>query len=78
MKHLLFFLALAVLLPPGAFAQNGTIKGIVVDQTTQERLPAANVQILGTTLGASTDPEGRFLIVNVPVGTYQIRASRSF
>ncbi len=60
-----------------AFGQEplGVIRGVVMDQTTQEYLPAANVQILGTTLGASTDINGEFLLPAVPAGVYQLRVS---
>ena len=60
---------------PMAFSQTGSIAGVARDQVTQEPLPAANVQILGKTLGASTDVDGRFVIRNVPAGTYQLRGS---
>lgn len=58
-----------------AGAQTGVIKGVVVDQATKERLPIANVQLVGTLLGASSDENGAFTIPNIPVGTYQVRAS---
>jgi hypothetical protein len=57
------------------FAQSGILEGVVVDKASQERLPAATVQVLGTTLGASTDLEGKFSIQDIPVGTYQVRVS---
>ena len=57
------------------FAQNGSIAGVVVDQVSREPLPAANVQIMGTSLGAASDVEGRFLVGNVPPGIYQVRGS---
>jgi hypothetical protein len=57
------------------FAQSGILQGLVVDKVSQESLPAATVQVLGTTLGASTDVDGKFTIRDVPVGTYQVRVS---
>ncbi len=56
-------------------AQTGSITGVVVDQSTQEVLPSAAIQILGSTLGASTTIDGRFTITGIPFGTYQVRAS---
>lgn len=53
----------------------GTITGQVENATTFERIAGANVSVVGTTLGASADPDGEFLIANIPVGTYQLRAS---
>ena len=62
-----------------SFAQEeprfGRITGTVIDATTKEPIVGANVVILGTTLGASTDPDGRFDISRVPLGTVGVRAS---
>ena len=65
------FLLFPSLLP----AQTGLVTGRVIDEITREPLPSANVQLIGTTIGGSTDLEGRFLLRGVPVGTYQLRAS---
>ncbi|WP_420388484.1 carboxypeptidase-like regulatory domain-containing protein [Roseivirga sp.] len=43
-----------------------TITGQVLDKTTQEPLPFANVFIDNSTLGLATDLEGRFKIDNIP------------
>ncbi len=51
------------------------ILGTVTDSQTGEPLMGANVLLVGTPLGASTDPEGFFSIIAVPVGTYDIRVS---
>lgn len=74
MQKLIFFLLFAF---GGmiAFSQTGTLRGKAVDRSTRELLPAAAIQIVGTQLGASTDEEGEFVISNIPVGTYQVRAS---
>ena len=53
----------------------GKIAGKVVDKETGETLPGVNVIIEGTGLGASTDLEGRYFIINVPVGAYTLNAS---
>lgn len=53
----------------------GTLAGTVVDATTGETLPGANVIIEGTTLGAATDLDGNYRIIGVPVGTYDITAA---
>jgi len=50
--------------------QVGTIQGIVLDGETQKPLIGANVFIKGTALGAAADTDGRFTILNVPVGSY--------
>lgn len=54
-----------------AFAGNtGKIVGVVTDAQSGETLPGANVLIEGTLLGASTDVNGEYLILNVPPGNY--------
>jgi hypothetical protein len=53
----------------------GTVSGFVVNHSTQERLPSANIQVLGTQRGAATDAEGRFTIKDLQAGTYQLRIS---
>ncbi len=58
-----------------AFAETGHIKGIVSDAKTGERLAGANVLVVGTGKGAVTDLNGQFLIVNLPPGSYTIRAT---
>lgn len=53
----------------------GKIAGRVTDSKTQEGIPSAVVTIVGTTLGAATDFEGNYVIVNVPPGTYSVTVS---
>jgi len=53
----------------------GKIAGIVMDSGTKEGLPGANVVIIGTQMGASTDANGKFFILNVPPGDYSVRAT---
>jgi hypothetical protein len=53
----------------------GKIAGKITDSVTGEPLPSANVIIEGTTLGASTDLDGNYVILNVPPGLYNVTAS---
>ncbi len=53
----------------------GTIAGFVKDQATQEPLLSANVVVVGTPYGASTDLDGRYLIAGVEPGRYTLRAT---
>ena len=53
----------------------GKIAGMTTDAETGEGLPGTNVVIEGTTLGAATDSEGYFTILNVSPGVYTINAS---
>jgi CarboxypepD_reg-like domain/TonB-dependent Receptor Plug Domain len=53
----------------------GKIVGRITDASTGEALPFVNVIIMGTTLGAATDIDGYLSILNVPPGTYDVKAS---
>ncbi len=53
----------------------GKITGQVLDKETREPLIGANIVIEGTLLGGNTDIYGNFTILNVPPGTYRIRAT---
>jgi len=66
---------LLVLFSRPIMAQNGTIKGSIIDEITKEPLIGAAVLIEGTTKGASTDLDGNYEIQNVDAGTYTLRAS---
>ena len=58
-----------------ASAQYGKISGMITDQETKEPLIGANVLVEGTTYGAATDINGGYVILNVPAGTYTVKAS---
>jgi outer membrane receptor protein involved in Fe transport len=68
-------LFLLLIVPVFLFGQSGKVRGTVVDAKSKEPLIGANVVINGTSLGAGTDVDGAFMILNVPVGTYSLRAS---
>jgi len=70
-----FRLLLAALMMPAAwlYSENGSIRGTVTDAQTQEPLYGANVLLLDTERGASTDDRGNYSIENIPVGAYRIR-----
>ena len=53
----------------------GKIVGHVKDKTTGEALIGVNIVVEGTYLGAATDIDGDYTIVNVPVGEYSLKAS---
>jgi hypothetical protein len=57
------------------YAQYGKIAGKITDEETKEPLIGANIFLEGTSIGVSTDADGGFTILNVPAGTYDIRAS---
>jgi hypothetical protein len=56
-------------------AAPGSIEGVVKDAQSGEVLPGANVAIVGTGFGGSTDVYGKFSIRNLPAGTYTLRVA---
>jgi iron complex outermembrane receptor protein len=73
MRRFAFVLLWLLSLPAIAAAQTGTIIGTVTDQDGVA-IAGAQVQIAGTNLGAVTDPQGRYALRGVPVGTHTVRA----
>ena len=53
----------------------GRLAGRITDAASGEALPFVNVVIMGTTLGAATDIDGYYSIINVPPGNYDVKAS---
>ncbi len=56
-------------------AGTGEIRGEVLDATTREPIPAANVVLEGTNRGAAADLDGDFVVANLEPGTYHVTAS---
>lgn len=54
-----------------AFAQTGGIKGKVIDETNLP-VPGSTVTIDGTSLGATTDPNGNYVITGLKAGNYTV------
>jgi len=76
MRNIILLITCGLLISTKILSQNyGEIKGYVVEANTQLPLPLANVIILETNIGASTDLEGKFTIKNVPPNIYRIKAS---
>ena len=56
--------------------ETGTIEGTLTDKETDNQpLPFANILIKGTTKGATTDFDGKYIISNITVGTYTVEFS---
>jgi len=53
----------------------GKLSGKVIDADTREPLIGANVIILNTQLGAATDVEGNYFVLNISPGTYEVKVS---
>ncbi len=71
----LFVLILLVAFSSGFAGITGKITGLVTDAETGEPLPGVNIAVEGTNLGAATGVDGEYIILNVPVGTYELRAT---
>ena len=72
----LIILTILIVFPIFVFSgTTGKIAGNVIDQSSGEPLIGCNVWIEGTDLGAATNWEGNYYILNVPPGNYALRAS---
>ncbi|MGE5403006.1 MAG: TonB-dependent receptor [Ignavibacteriales bacterium] len=76
-RKILFLTLFVVLLPAFLLAQTttGRIKGKITDRQTGEALIGANIQVVGTSFGASSDVNGDFTIQNLQPGAYNLKAS---
>ena len=69
-------LALVAWLAFTASAQRtSTLSGAIKDAQTGDALPGANVLLVGTGMGATTDISGKYIVRNVPAGSYSIRVT---
>src|SRR2546425_784365 len=59
----------------GLAGTTGKISGKITDGQTKEALAGVNVLVAGTALGAASDLEGSYFIINLPPGTYRLKAS---
>ena len=64
--------AFPLLVTGTALAQSGEIRGKVIDATTGESLPNANILVKELGRGASSDINGNYSIMNIPAGTYTV------
>ena len=75
-KIKMFFVVLVGLLTPFILnaGNTGKITGAVTDKEMGNPLLGVNVIISEMSMGAATDDNGYFIILNVPAGLYDIRA----
>ena len=66
--------AVFALIAPGLSGQQ--ITGRVTDQGSGQPMAAVQVSIAGTGIGALSQQTGRYLLLNVPVGTHSVTAQR--
>ncbi|KPJ80334.1 MAG: hypothetical protein AMS19_09615 [Gemmatimonas sp. SG8_23] len=67
---------LAVVAYPVSAQQTGTVTGSVTDAATSAGIQSVQVYLVDSGLGTLTNANGRFLILNVPAGSYTLRAER--
>ncbi|KPL02585.1 MAG: hypothetical protein AMJ90_05495 [candidate division Zixibacteria bacterium SM23_73_2] len=56
-------------------ATTGKIAGTVKDKESGEPLAGVTIMVVGTPVGTSTDDDGDFFLINLPVGNHTIEAS---
>jgi outer membrane receptor protein involved in Fe transport len=73
-KYLPPFLLVPLLASAVLAGNTGKIAGKVVNDKN-EPLPFAHLQLVGTTLGGTSDQDGKYYIINIPPGTYTLKGS---
>ncbi|MFH1198045.1 MAG: carboxypeptidase-like regulatory domain-containing protein [bacterium] len=68
----IFILFLPLILNAGT---TGKLTGSITDASSGEPLIGANIVVEGTSLGAATDYEGNYVILNIRPGSYSVRIS---
>lgn len=68
---LLLFIGLVI----NVTGQNSSVKGLLLDSSTEEPLAFANVAIKGTTIGTVSNLEGKYNISNIKAGNYTLQFS---
>ena len=74
LRHMSCFILIFLVTSPVEAGTKGKIAGRVIDGGTNEPLAGANILITGTVMGATTDTDGNYYILNIPPGTYQVEA----
>ena len=68
-RYIVYFL-----LTCNVFAQTtGKISGVVKDKSATSPLPGANVYLENTSYGSASDDQGRFTLINIPPGKYNLK-----
>ena len=57
-----------------AYSSNGKLVGTVVQKSDNAPAVGVNIIIVDTYLGAASDERGKFVILNIPPGSYSVRA----
>jgi hypothetical protein len=74
-SFLLLLSVVVLLMPSVVVAQSaaGKLAGKVLDSETKEPLIGANITIVGSSMGTSTDIDGEYFILNIPPAAYAVR-----
>ena len=76
LKRLFLIAALLLFGIHSAWAQGvGKISGKIVDVATGDPIPSVNVGVVGTSLGGTTNVDGEFFILNVPIGMRDLKVT---
>jgi TonB-linked SusC/RagA family outer membrane protein len=68
--------AMVLLAAPGLAAQTGSIAGRVIDGTSGQTVPAAQVFIADLDIGVLTQQNGSYILLNVPTGQRTVTVQR--
>ncbi|MGH7493474.1 MAG: TonB-dependent receptor [bacterium] len=74
-RRVLLVVTMLLLLPALVLAQDGKLRGRILDRESNEPLIGASVVIDATTLGASADINGDYIVLSVPPGAYTVKVS---
>ncbi len=66
---------LIILTQSGWTGQTGKIVGHISDATTGDALPGANIVVEGSAMGAASDMDGDYILLNMPPGNYTLVGS---
>jgi len=74
-RRMVLVASFLLILPALLLAQNGKLRGRVADKESGDPLLGANVVLDGTTIGASTDLNGDYIVLGVPAGVYAMKVT---
>ncbi|MFA6542549.1 MAG: carboxypeptidase regulatory-like domain-containing protein, partial [Bacteroidota bacterium] len=73
MKNLFLLLLLFLSSLEMKAGTTGILEGIIKDKETGNPIPGANVIVTQTRMGSVSGIDGKYIVYNIPVGTYSIR-----
>ena len=56
------------------YGSNGKLVGTIVQKSDNSPAVGVNIILVDTYLGAASDEQGKFVILNISPGTYSVRA----